>query len=136
MRQAADLLHDAARHFPHQPDMAFNHAFVRYELGEYEVAVRALEKLIRPKTVQPASSPPDGLLSLLSPRPASKPPALPHPDFTPHFSLPLFPPPPCAAAGGAGTGVERRWVHEHTHTHTHASTRAHTHTHARTHVSE
>eukprot|EP00802_Teleaulax_amphioxeia_P003209 Tamp_03212.p1 GENE.Tamp_03212~~Tamp_03212.p1 ORF type:complete len:685 (+),score=107.63 Tamp_03212:259-2055(+) len=41
--------------------MAFNHAFVRYELGEYEVAVRALEKLIRPKSVQPASSPPDGV---------------------------------------------------------------------------
>lgn len=25
--KAADLLHDASLHFPHQPDMAFNHAY-------------------------------------------------------------------------------------------------------------
>ena len=25
--KAADLLHDASRHFPNQPDMAFNHAY-------------------------------------------------------------------------------------------------------------
>ena len=52
--KAADLLHDASRQFPHQPDMHFNHAFVRYELGEYDVAVHVLEKLVKPRRRQRA----------------------------------------------------------------------------------
>eukprot|EP00960_Hanusia_phi_P043103 755866-Hanusia_phi.AAC.2 len=43
--KAADLLHDASLVFPAQPDLAFNHAFVRYELGEYATSVKVLEKL-------------------------------------------------------------------------------------------
>ena len=52
--KVADLLHDASREFPHQPDMRFNHAFVRYELGEYDVAVHVLEKLVKPRRRQRA----------------------------------------------------------------------------------
>jgi len=48
--KAADLLHDASRHFPRQPDMHFNHAYVRYDLGEFDIAVRVLEKLVKPTT--------------------------------------------------------------------------------------